>query len=286
VHTSSKLALSCLLLLAAACGGSSSTNGPGSNKDATAPSDGSSAEAASTTDATEDVGSDATEVEEAGMESGTPDAPSGEAGGADAGDAGSDAASDKDGGETDAANETDAADGGHIDASVDAGSETDASDGGQAEASVDAGIACSPYCAVGHACLVDGNCNVFTSGVCGADKKCAAATCSDGVRNQGESGIDCGGPCDTANPPQLCQPGDGCYSAPDCVSGTCLSDDTCGPLRANGKQCNYIYNGSTLVNYPPGCASDYCNSQGNCAACTMPSDCTSGKCSDAGVCSM
>ena len=134
-------------------------------------------------------------------------------------------------------------------------------------------------CAVGQACLVNADCNSYTSGVCGADMKCAAATCSDGVRNNGETGVDCGGPCAALGTPQLCAPGDLCYTATDCVSGICTSGDQCGALRPNGEQCNYI-------NLAPSCASNYCNESGNCAACTTPAECKSGMCSDAGVCGM
>jgi hypothetical protein len=287
MRPSSSLAFACLFLATAACGNSSSGNSPacgancGSTQDATAPADGSStAEASATTD---DGGADAPENEEAGTESGTPDAASGE--GADGGDAGG-ATGSADGG--DAGHEPDAADGGHAEASVDAGSDsgactTDCYNTVQdcTETDVNCGGACAVMgrtCAVGKGCLVNTDCNPVTSGVCGADKKCAMATCNDGVRNGGETGVDCGGPCAGLTPPQLCPPGDLCETAIDCISGVCNSGSECGPLRSNGNQCNY-------VNGAPSCASNCCKN-GYCAACTMPGDCTSGKCSDAGVCGM
>jgi hypothetical protein len=115
--------------------------------------------------------------------------------------------------------------------------------------------------------------------VCGANKKCVAANCSDGVRNNGETGVDCGGPCAALTPTQVCPPGDACGTASDCQSGICNSGSQCGALRPNGQQCNYL-------DPAPGCASNYCNGLGNCAACTSPSNCLSAKCSDAGVCGM
>ncbi len=52
-----------------------------------------------------------------------------------------------------------------------------------------------------------GETGVDCGGPCPA---CAAApTCSDGIQNQGETGIDCGGPC-AACPPSC--PGDGCVA--------------------------------------------------------------------------
>ena len=47
------------------------------------------------------------------------------------------------------------------------------------------------------------------------------ATCEDNLRNQGENGVDCGGPC-TAK----C-PGESCTAATQCQSGVCGTDNTC-----------------------------------------------------------
>jgi hypothetical protein len=55
------------------------------------------------------------------------------------------------------------------------------------------------------------------SGVCTANL-CVAASCSDGVKNQGETDTDCGGPCD---PAQQCADGKSCLTAADCQSGVC-----------------------------------------------------------------
>jgi hypothetical protein len=72
-------------------------------------------------------------------------------------------------------------------------------------------------------CLVGADC---PSMVCKAGK-CAAAGCGDGVKNGGESDIDCGGPCSD------CEVGEGCGGPADCVSGVC----TAGKCAAPGPAC-------------------------------------------------
>ncbi|HVY45255.1 MAG TPA: hypothetical protein VHB21_05220, partial [Minicystis sp.] len=50
------------------------------------------------------------------------------------------------------------------------------------------------------------------------------ATCSDGVRNQGETDVDCGGPC-----PSKCALGRHCSTATDCVAFDCSGGVCQGP---------------------------------------------------------
>jgi formylglycine-generating enzyme required for sulfatase activity len=70
------------------------------------------------------------------------------------------------------------------------GSETDVDCGG------DVG---NPRCASGKTCLAGSDC---TSLVCGANKTCSAPTATDGVKNGGETDVDCGGgPAPAAPPP-------------------------------------------------------------------------------------
>ena len=54
--------------------------------------------------------------------------------------------------------------------------------------------------------------------------KCIAATCNDGVKNQGESEIDCGAPC---APAKACGLGVHCDSEADCASWVCSSAGKC-----------------------------------------------------------
>jgi hypothetical protein len=46
--------------------------------------------------------------------------------------------------------------------------------------------------------------------------------CSDGVKNNGETGMDCGGPICTA-----CAVGKGCIIDSDCISKKCSGLDLC-----------------------------------------------------------
>ena len=51
----------------------------------------------------------------------------------------------------------------------------------------------------------------------------SAATCSDGIQNQGEEGIDCGGPCDSCfgDDEDECFSDDDCSTGYECFGGTC-----------------------------------------------------------------
>ncbi|MBM4397526.1 MAG: hypothetical protein FJ087_17800 [Deltaproteobacteria bacterium] len=92
----------------------------------------------------------------------------------------------------------------------------------------DAGVATNPFsipgapCAIGAGKVCNGkgacvDCVAGTdcpSGVC-KNAKCAPASCTDKVRNGGETGIDCGGPCPG------CPIGDPCNESGDCETGFC-----------------------------------------------------------------
>jgi hypothetical protein len=85
-------------------------------------------------------------------------------------------------------------------------------DPGSGETDIDCGGPCRP-CFLGYTCAVDSDClsEVCTQGAC------QAPTCSDGVQNDKETGIDCGGPTDCP----LCPSGQGCRLRSDCQSGVC-----------------------------------------------------------------
>ena len=74
----------------------------------------------------------------------------------------------------------------------------------QDETDVDCGgLICEP-CDLGKKCLFDFDCK---SGFCHpVDNICALPTCNDGFKNQGEDGVDCGGPCPPCERPTLEQP--------------------------------------------------------------------------------
>ena len=94
-------------------------------------------------------------------------------------------------------------------------------------------------------CADDGDC---TSGVCSVTKTCAgkqlriseayyteyslstilADRCSNGYKDAGETGIDCGGVC---APSKKCSVNGGCANDGDCTSGACSATGTCAGKR-------------------------------------------------------
>jgi hypothetical protein len=83
---------------------------------------------------------------------------------------------------------------------------------GSGETALNCGGPCLP-CSAGKPCEVSSDC---FSGVC-TNKSCQAPTCSDGVRNDGETGVDCGGPPSCPR----CPSGQGCRDSLDCISLVC-----------------------------------------------------------------
>jgi len=104
------------------------------------------------------------------------------------------------------------------------------------ETGVDCGGECSPCntnCQQeGQTCTNNGDCcnNICSNGVC------QAPTCSDHIQNQGEAGIDCGGPCTTqcsgcANNNDCSQDGASyCSTGGVCVIANCTTDADCQVL--------------------------------------------------------
>ncbi len=144
------------------------------------------------------------------------------------------------------------------------------------ETDTDCGGSCSAIgkrCANGKICSINNDC---ISLICGADKKCASPTCSDGVLNGDETGQDCGGPCATLPPPggpKKCPAGTHCHIDADCSSGVCNSNTllcstaTCPDGVLNGGETDKDCGG-------PNC-------QIKCEdgkTCDIASDCLSGVC--------
>jgi hypothetical protein len=87
-------------------------------------------------------------------------------------------------------------------------------------------------CADGLGCATGADC---TSQVCdvGNTKKCQAPTCSDGVRNGGEIGVDCAGPC------PACGFGTACVADADCATGYCVGFKCDAKTLATGQDNPY-----------------------------------------------
>lgn len=94
----------------------------------------------------------------------------------------------------------------------------------QDETDVDCGGSICQPCADGEGCGQASDCQ---SGTCdnGGTQTCVPAgtpTCSDGIKNQGETDVDCGGPSGCPK----CVVGEGCVQGTDCVTGVCDFIDT------------------------------------------------------------
>ncbi len=113
--------------------------------------------------------------------------------------------------------------------------------------------AASVLCAAGSACRANSDCArpaACVSGVCSTD------TCSNGVSDGLETGVDCGGSCATK-----CGAGGGCKTDEDCAAGTCsLSSaicvtDHCTDSKYNADEAGIDCGGSCSKKCKNG---DYC----------------------------
>lgn len=91
-------------------------------------------------------------------------------------------------------------------------------------------------------------------------------TCSDKVKNQDETDVDCGGSkCGKCEVPQACKAAADCKSG-ICTGGKCEAAPTCTDTVLNGTETDVDCGGST------------CNKCADSKACKVASDCTSGLC--------
>ena len=93
---------------------------------------------------------------------------------------------------------------------------------------LDEGAVCG---SIGDGCggtLDCGSCSVGE--VCNDASQCMVVpTCDDGIQNQDETDVDCGGGC-----PEACDESEGCLVNSDCVSGVCESDVCAAPTCDDG----------------------------------------------------
>jgi hypothetical protein len=125
-----------------------------------------------------------------------------------------------------------------------------------------------PKCNDGDSCELDKDCS---SGFCSGNK-CAtppAGSHMDGVKNGGETGVDCGGSVKDMTP---CPDGQGCIDSTDCV-GTCTAG-ICGPIshmdgKKNLDETDVDCGGATA----PKCADGKdCGADVDCATGYCPAD--------------
>lgn len=132
------------------------------------------------------------------------------------------------------------------------------------ESDVDCGGGCKTQCLVTAKCKVDGDC---FSGACdGKSLLCVANKCVDDKIDQGESDVDCGGPC------KPCAIGQLCGGAGDCNSKACSGNG--GP----GEVCDLCAPANTCTAGKCALVQVKCPDDGN--ACTVETcDAKTGNCS-------
>jgi hypothetical protein len=160
------------------------------------------------------------------------------------------------------------------------------------ETGVDCGGSCQTKCGVGLGCRTGADCAnpqglVGVAGYCGSVTfVCDQTSCTDGIRDGSETGVDCGGSCGP------CAVGQSCGGPADCASGYCNIDRNvcvtnqcqdgiretnetdidcggyCGPSCGIGKACQVgardcnesnCYNGFCAAPFPQTCLQAYSN---------------------------
>jgi hypothetical protein len=121
----------------------------------------------------------------------------------------------------------------------------------QGETSTDCGGPNCPPCQNYYGCLVNSDCSsghcLASNSYCYANRSlCVPATCSDGIKDNGEMGIDCGGACRNS-----CATGESCTGQCDCFTGQCSGNPGTCLCVASGHPCQYPS--------PASCCSGVCN---------------------------
>ena len=108
-------------------------------------------------------------------------------------------------------------------------------------------------------CIVDQNCG--SGGTCNSKKQCeygnAGPSCTDNIQNQGETGIDCGGPCPSCNnlPTDQKLPCDQCEKSGECGQSCSNSngESVCRIGKCNGNEfaCHIVGGTCTDGSNPP-----------------------------------
>merc|ERR1719197_2333462 len=114
----------------------------------------------------------------------------------------------------------------------------------QAETDIDCGGPCATKCALTKGCSVNGDC--VSGAECSDSNVCVPEpTCSDGIKNQAETDIDCGGPCATKCAlTKGCERRIDCGDSATCSSGVCVPDNTCSDGVKNGGEADVDCGGS------------------------------------------
>ncbi len=135
-------------------------------------------------------------------------------------------------------------------------------------------------CGTGMSCGVDGDCasnNCCTASTCKTLNVCSPPSCQDGKKNQGESGIDCGGDPKTTGCSTRCGPGGICQYPSDCDSGVCTNlvcqPPTCIDTVQNGNEMGADCGGNCAKGCPAG---NPCKGPGDCDSSVCQKDSVTG----------
>ena len=129
------------------------------------------------------------------------------------------------------------------------------------------GYFCTARCQIGQGCSIADDC---ATRVCEGGRCVAATACSDGIQDDGETDVDCGG--DTSC--ERCPGGRGCTDSSDCESYQCSSGvcvaATCDDTVQDGDETGVDCGGSC----PLSCVGGPCTSGAQC----LSGDCRQGLC--------
>ncbi|CAF1683878.1 unnamed protein product, partial [Adineta ricciae] len=135
----------------------------------------------------------------------------------------------------------------------------------QNETDVDCGGVCTTKCTINQVCKLNTDC---TNGNCyQSNHTCQPYSCTDGNKNQGESDVDCGGPCTTK-----CAVNQTCVTNADCVNSNChVSAGKCEKLSCSDGNQNQ---NETDIDCGGVCGSTCKVNQ----TCSRNTDCVNGNC--------
>jgi hypothetical protein len=137
------------------------------------------------------------------------------------------------------------------------------------ETGTDCGGAASTKCPTGQGCVATSDCDLAKCDV-GATNLCLAPAHDDGIKNLGETGIDCGG---AAAPAKKCPTGQGCAGDGDCNNVLCkvlvCDSPRSNDHLTNGTETDEDCGGGAPTN-APGCAVGL--------TCALDADCGSKAC--------
>jgi hypothetical protein len=141
----------------------------------------------------------------------------------------------------------------------------------QDETDVDCGGSVCNACAEGELCeeardCATNNCDANNSDQCVATD---TETCTDGIQNQDETGVDCGGATCSA-----CEADEGCTEASDCASGYCDTDS--GVCLADAPSCDDGVKNQDETDVD--CGGATCSACAEGDSCQAASDCATGNC--------